>query len=154
MIRRPPSSTLFPYTTLFRSHRCLIVHEDNLTAGFGAEIAATLAQEAFFSLDAPIERLTMPDIPSPHSPVLLDRKSTRLNSSHSQISYAVFCLKKKTAAYHLLFSGPGHPHHICSRSWLRCSVSSASHSSSVLSLAHMLLFDPPSCSASSSLHHL
>src|SRR6267142_6284039 len=55
-----------------KTHRCLIVHEDNLSAGFGAEIAATLAQEAFFSLDAPIERLTMPDIPSPHSPVLLD----------------------------------------------------------------------------------
>jgi 2-oxoisovalerate dehydrogenase E1 component len=55
-----------------RTHRCLIVHEDNLTAGFGAEIAATLAQQAFFSLDAPIERLTMPDIPSPHSPVLLE----------------------------------------------------------------------------------
>jgi 2-oxoisovalerate dehydrogenase E1 component len=55
-----------------KTHRCLIVHEDNFTAGFGAEIAATLAKEAFFSLDAPIERLTMPDIPSPHSPVLLD----------------------------------------------------------------------------------
>jgi 2-oxoisovalerate dehydrogenase E1 component len=55
-----------------KTHRCLIVHEDNGTAGFGAEIAAMLAKEAFFSLDAPIERLTMPDIPSPHSPVLLD----------------------------------------------------------------------------------
>ena len=55
-----------------KTHRCLIVHEDNLTAGFGAEIAATLAQESFFSLDAPIERLAMPDIPSPHSPVLLE----------------------------------------------------------------------------------
>ena len=55
-----------------KTHRCLIVHEDNLAAGFGAEIAATLAQEAFFSLDAPIERLAMPDIPSPHSPVLLE----------------------------------------------------------------------------------
>ena len=55
-----------------KTKRCLIVHEDNLTAGFGAEIAAVLAKEAFFSLDAPIERLTMPDIPSPHSPVLLD----------------------------------------------------------------------------------
>jgi 2-oxoisovalerate dehydrogenase E1 component len=50
----------------------LIVHEDNLTAGFGAEIAATLAQQAFFSLDAPIERLAMPDIPSPHNPLLLE----------------------------------------------------------------------------------
>ena len=55
-----------------KTGRCLIVHEDNLTAGFGAEIAATLAKEAFFSLDAPIERLAMPDIPSPHSPVLLE----------------------------------------------------------------------------------
>ena len=54
-----------------KTHRCLIVHEDNVTAGFGAEIAATVAKEAFFSLDAPIERLAMPDIPSPHSPVLL-----------------------------------------------------------------------------------
>jgi 2-oxoisovalerate dehydrogenase E1 component len=55
-----------------KTRRCLIVHEDNLTAGFGAEIAALLAKEAFFNLDAPIERLTMPDIPSPHSPVLLE----------------------------------------------------------------------------------
>lgn len=55
-----------------KTRRCLIVHEDNSTAGFGAEIAATLAKEAFFNLDAPIERLTMPDIPSPHSPLLLE----------------------------------------------------------------------------------
>lgn len=55
-----------------RTNRCLIVHEDNITAGFGAEIAATLMTEAFFSLDAPVERLAMPDIPSPHSPILLD----------------------------------------------------------------------------------
>jgi len=54
-----------------RTHRCLIVHEDGITAGFGAEIAATLAKEAFFELDAPIERLAMPDIPSPHAPALL-----------------------------------------------------------------------------------
>ncbi len=55
-----------------KTHRCLIVHEDTVTAGFGAEIAAVLAKDAFFDLDAPIERLAMPDIPSPHSPVLLD----------------------------------------------------------------------------------
>jgi len=55
-----------------KTHRCLVVHEDNLTAGFGAEIAATLAAESFYNLDAPIERLAMPDIPSPHSPVLLE----------------------------------------------------------------------------------
>jgi 2-oxoisovalerate dehydrogenase E1 component len=54
-----------------KTHRCLVVHEDSMTAGFGAEVAAYLAKEAFFSLDAPIERLAMPDIPSPHSPTLL-----------------------------------------------------------------------------------
>jgi 2-oxoisovalerate dehydrogenase E1 component len=55
-----------------KTRRCLIVHEDTLTAGFGAEIAAVIAKEAFFDLDAPIERLAMPDLPSPHSPILLD----------------------------------------------------------------------------------
>src|ERR1700691_1623519 len=55
-----------------KPRRCLIVHEDTMTAGFGAEIAAVIAKEAFFDLDAPIERLAMPDVPSPHSPVLLD----------------------------------------------------------------------------------
>jgi 2-oxoisovalerate dehydrogenase E1 component len=55
-----------------KTRRCLIVHEDTMTAGFGAEIAAVIAREAFFDLDAPIERLAMPDIPSPHSPVLLE----------------------------------------------------------------------------------
>ncbi|HWW21532.1 MAG TPA: transketolase C-terminal domain-containing protein, partial [Steroidobacteraceae bacterium] len=55
-----------------RTHRCLIVHEDNLSAGFGAEIAASLARDAFYELDAPIERLAMPDVPSPHNPLLLE----------------------------------------------------------------------------------
>ncbi|NQZ10646.1 MAG: pyruvate dehydrogenase [Algicola sp.] len=54
-----------------KTGRCLIVHEDNLTAGFGAEIAAVLAKYAFFDLDAPIERLTMPDTPNPHNIHLL-----------------------------------------------------------------------------------
>jgi 2-oxoisovalerate dehydrogenase E1 component len=57
--------------SVHKTRRCLIVHEDNLTAGFGAEIAAVLAHECFYDLDAPVERLAMPDIPSPHSPVLL-----------------------------------------------------------------------------------
>ena len=55
-----------------KTRRCLIVHEDTMTAGFGAEIAAVLAKEAFFDLDAPIERLAMPDVPSPHNPLLLE----------------------------------------------------------------------------------
>jgi 2-oxoisovalerate dehydrogenase E1 component len=55
-----------------RTRRCLIVHEDNLSAGFGAEVAATVADEAFLDLDAPVARLTMPDIPSPHNPVLME----------------------------------------------------------------------------------
>ena len=59
-------------SSVAKTRRCLIVHEDNLTAGFGAEIAATLAKETFFDLDAPIERLAMPDVPSPHSPQLLE----------------------------------------------------------------------------------
>ena len=55
-----------------RTRRCLVVHEDLRTGGFGAEIVATVADEAFLSLDAPVARLAMPDIPSPHNAVLLD----------------------------------------------------------------------------------
>ncbi|NOR19580.1 MAG: pyruvate dehydrogenase [Xanthomonadales bacterium] len=55
-----------------RTHRCLIVHEDNITAGFGGEIAAYLTENIFFELDAPPRRLAMPDIPSPHNPQLMD----------------------------------------------------------------------------------
>lgn len=58
--------------SVVRTGRCLIVHEDNLTAGFGAEIAATLAREAFWHLDAPVDRLAPADIPMPYHPVLLD----------------------------------------------------------------------------------
>lgn len=54
-----------------RTHRCLIVHEDNLTAGFGAEIASVLTSDAFWYLDAPVERLAPRDIPMPYHPVLL-----------------------------------------------------------------------------------
>ncbi len=55
-----------------RTRRCLIVHEDGITAGFGAEVAAVVAQEAFFSLDAPIQRLAIPDVPVPHNFGLMD----------------------------------------------------------------------------------
>jgi 2-oxoisovalerate dehydrogenase E1 component len=55
-----------------RTGRCLIVHEDTLTSGFGAEIAATVAKEAFWVLDAPVDRLAVEDVPMPYHPVLLD----------------------------------------------------------------------------------
>jgi 2-oxoisovalerate dehydrogenase E1 component len=55
-----------------KTGRCLVVHEDNLTAGFGAEIAATIAQEAFWHLDAPVQRLAPRDIPVPYHPDLLE----------------------------------------------------------------------------------
>ena len=55
-----------------RTHRCLVVHEDNITAGFGGEIIAYLTDNIFFDLDAPPRRLAMPDVPSPHNPQLMD----------------------------------------------------------------------------------
>jgi 2-oxoisovalerate dehydrogenase E1 component len=55
-----------------RTGRCLIVHEDTLTAGFGSEIAAVIAKEAFWHLDAPVDRLAVEDVPMPYHPVLLD----------------------------------------------------------------------------------
>jgi 2-oxoisovalerate dehydrogenase E1 component len=55
-----------------KTGRCLIAHEDNITAGFGAEIAATLAKEAFWHLDAPVDRIAVEDVPMPYHPVLLD----------------------------------------------------------------------------------
>src|SRR5256885_10928078 len=76
MIRRPPRSTLFPYTTLFRS----------------------LIRNGFRTPDDFFVRLALPETP------LSDRKSTRLNSSHLVISYAVFCLKKKKKNYVTLVS--------------------------------------------------
>src|SRR2546430_7599083 len=82
MIRRPPRSTLFPYTTLFRS---------SLENGrFGAHIPE-MATVVLCNCGAEYRR-TEEKFLVPHTG---DRKSTRLNSSHSQISYAVFCLKKK-----------------------------------------------------------
>src|SRR2546427_3387970 len=85
MIRRPPRSTLFPYTTLFRSEDDRLQRvEPRVEAALGGrvlDLAPVVAQ-------------------GPRSST--DRKSTRLNSSHSQISYAVFCLKKKTRKDHVV----------------------------------------------------
>src|SRR2546421_2179278 len=88
MIRRPPRSTLFPYTTLFRS--CIV-----LTGALHESSAAQLLRIAH---DRSISTLGLVEQTEPDPKALardLDRKSTRLNSSHDQISYAVFCLKKK-----------------------------------------------------------
>src|SRR3712207_8148902 len=100
MIRRPPRSTLFPYTTLFRSNPAV---REQVDAALGA-----------------VERVTVTDpLPYPDLSRLLseaylvltdsggiqeeaDRKSTRLNSSHANISYAVFCLKKKKTIRHIM----------------------------------------------------
>ena len=59
-------------TSVCRTHRCLIVHEDNITAGFGGEISACLTEKIFFELDAPPRRLAMPNVPNPHNPLLMD----------------------------------------------------------------------------------
>lgn len=70
--------TLMPWdkeavlASIAKTHRCLIVHEDLQTGGFGGEIAAVVADEAFLDLDAPVARLTMPDLPNPHNAVLLN----------------------------------------------------------------------------------
>ena len=55
-----------------KTRRCLIVHEDTLTAGFGAEVSAVIAEEAFLSLDAPIQRMAIPDVPTPYNVSLMN----------------------------------------------------------------------------------
>src|SRR3712207_7239624 len=95
MIRRPPRSTLFPYTTLFRSPRQVVhvaVADADDVAGQG-EVGAPPDVEADVQLGDLSDGLFAGDAVADH--VVLDRKSTRLNSSHANISYAVFCLKKK-----------------------------------------------------------
>ncbi|HEX2721521.1 MAG TPA: transketolase C-terminal domain-containing protein [Gemmatimonadaceae bacterium] len=69
-----------------RTRRCLVVHEDGITAGFGAEVAATAAEKAFFSLDAPISRLAIPDVPVPHNFGLMDAVVPTVESIASRIT--------------------------------------------------------------------
>src|SRR3712207_7537722 len=102
MIRRPPRSTLFPYTTLFRSQRPAL-------AAVAADEPARLRSEVLVTDDGHVRALQgagcdddggvgarrLEPGPELAAQVALDRKSTRLNSSHANISYAVFCLKKK-----------------------------------------------------------
>src|SRR5258707_9597276 len=91
MIRRPPRSTLFPYTTLFRSRRRRSFRPGKHAAALGALrgfLPKGRLAHAGAAMDAAEDRAVAPR----------DRKSTRLNSSHANISYAVFCLKKKNKA--------------------------------------------------------
>src|SRR5258707_3600548 len=99
MIRRPPRSTLFPYTTLFRS----VIRQLAEVGNFRQLPGQSLFFFVLF-LNGIRERLRRDagvlGINFPEWPVALDRKSTRLNSSHANISYAVFCLKKKNTHIH------------------------------------------------------
>src|SRR5258707_4792243 len=88
MIRRPPRSTLFPYTTLFRSQTLGDMAGANWSAAYGINDAGTVVGDGRLA-DGTFRGI----IWSPGGSI--DRKSTRLNSSHANISYAVFCLKKK-----------------------------------------------------------
>src|SRR5256884_2393215 len=97
MIRRPPRSTLFPYTTLFRSHAATACH---VPARDGAAVAhrrgATRPRRDVVHTSQLLDsRGDLRTVPAHERARRIDRKSTRLNSSHGYISYAVFCLKKK-----------------------------------------------------------
>src|SRR2546427_8243392 len=92
MIRRPPRSTLFPYTTLFRSH-AFGLQQPFGQVGVAGDGLAVRAQVAYQR--AAVHKGKERSARRQQGQARQDRKSTRLNSSHSQISYAVFCLKKK-----------------------------------------------------------
>src|SRR2546430_8742185 len=95
MIRRPPRSTLFPYTTLFRSNTIhLLLAIESLPCGPCVSQLQSLSY-LNFEQEWPLWRMCFSGISGNAAARKVDRKSTRLNSSHSQISYAVFCLKKK-----------------------------------------------------------
>src|SRR2546422_6127291 len=94
MIRRPPRSTLFPYTTLFRSD---VAADDQIIRGMRWRLAREVVLAYVHELAHHRERLLVVEVAAPDG----DRKSTRLNSSHGYISYAVFCLKKKKKVMHV-----------------------------------------------------
>src|SRR3712207_8842740 len=102
MIRRPPRSTLFPYTTLFRSpsiirHLYFEAVEEQFLKATVARVEEELREFAASTTPASVSAAPAPSASAaaPSEEDYLDRKSTRLNSSHANISYAVFCLKKK-----------------------------------------------------------
>src|SRR2546430_10362572 len=96
MIRRPPRSTLFPYTTLFRSHARTIFRIDIRHYQWSPPLwKRILAEYPYGTIQNSATAKAVLEATESELPFVRDRKSTRLNSSHSQISYAVFCLKKK-----------------------------------------------------------
>src|SRR3712207_7527825 len=95
MIRRPPRSTLFPYTTLFRSQSTFFCDNRALSVAMGAPAGAGLGADIIHAELGEVLAGKKPGRTDAGQVTLLDRKSTRLNSSHANISYAVFCLKKK-----------------------------------------------------------
>src|SRR3712207_8941963 len=97
MIRRPPRSTLLPYTPLFRS---AIIHVERnsqrmIVLGRGGKTIKRIGTEARREVERLLDARIYIDLKVKVTPGWRDRKSTRLNSSHANISYAVFCLKKK-----------------------------------------------------------
>src|SRR3712207_6967907 len=97
MIRRPPRSTLFPYTTLFRSNIDLVRKSFE---GVAFHVSSGADSESAYSTLLRRRRKVWPSsVASGLKYTFRDRKSTRLNSSHANISYAVFCLKKKKTTY-------------------------------------------------------
>src|SRR3712207_7703672 len=93
MIRRPPRSTLFPYTTLFRSGVPVVYVNDNF-GRWRSDFRSILE----YCLQPQIPGRRVAEVLKPdEDDYFVDRKSTRLNSSHANISYAVFCLKKKNS---------------------------------------------------------
>src|SRR3712207_8869368 len=102
MIRRPPRSTPFPYTPLFRSKRReeeIVILKKGASAFFGTNLPSILVSQGVDTIvlcgatTSGCIRATAVDLMQYGYPTLVDRKSTRLNSSHANISYAVFCLK-------------------------------------------------------------
>src|SRR3712207_8710285 len=96
MIRRPPRSTLFPYTTLFRS-----VPARPAVRGARRHLARVEEDADGDRHLLLVDEVVEDDRHAERALLVEDRKSTRLNSSHANISYAVFCLKKKNQSYHL-----------------------------------------------------
>src|SRR5690348_17854516 len=96
MLRPPPRSTLFPYTTLFRSNPLVILSDGNAVLSENSSGAWIDSDQQVFRLEADgSATATLYATTFGATPAAGDRKSTRLNSSHPSISYAVFCLKKK-----------------------------------------------------------